>query len=198
VGVLYIGSSMPKISSLKEIKNGQVLIYKDEPCHVLEANFLRMQAAKPVMQTKMRGLKSGNTYRNNFKESDAPEIAELDRKSANFLYQDGTNYHFMDNESYDQLSLDKESLGDKTNYLTENLKVDLMYWNESLVSVDIPIKVDLKVIEAEPGVRGDTAQGSVNKPATLETGFTLQVPIFVKEGDTIRVNTEKGEYAERV
>lgn len=189
---------MPSISSLKEIKKGMILIYNDEPCQVLEANFLRMQANKPVMQTKMRGLKSGNTYKNNFKEGDGTQTAELVRKSANYLYHDGINYVFMDNESYDQISLSKDSLGDKTDYLTDNLKVDLLYWNDEIVSVDIPIKVDLKVAETEPGVRGDTAQGSVNKPATLETGLTMQVPIFIKVGDTIRVNTEKGEYVERV
>jgi elongation factor P len=186
------------ISSLKEIKKGTVLIYQDEPCLVLEANFLRMQANKPVMQTKMRGLKTGNTYKNNFKEGDGTKTAELTRKSANYLYHDGTNFVFMDNESYDQLTLAKDSLGDKANYLVDNLKVDLLYWQDELVSLDIPIKVDLKVTETEPGVRGDTAQGSVNKPATLETGLTIQVPIFVKQGDTVRVNTEKGEYVERV
>ena len=189
---------MPTISSLKEIKKGTVLIYNDEPCQVLEANFLRMQANKPVMQTKMRGLKTGNTYKNNFKEGDGTQVAELTKKSVNYLYHDGTNFIFMDNESYDQISLSKDAMGDKTNYLTDNLKINLLYWNDELVSLDIPIKVDLKVTATEPGVRGDTAQGSVNKPATLETGLVLQVPIFIKVGDTIRVNTEKGEYAERV
>lgn len=189
---------MPTISSLKEIKKGLIIIYQNEPCMVLEANFLRMQAAKPVMQTKMRNLKTSNVYRNNFKENDGVVIAELERKSANYLYNDGNNYEFMDNETFEQISLDKDTLGDKTDFLTEGTKVDLLYYNNQIVSADIPIKVELKIAATEPGVRGDTAQGSVTKPATLETGLVIQVPIFVKQGDIVRVNTEKGEYAERV
>lgn len=189
---------MGSLSTLKDIKRGLVVIYNDEPCLVLEADFLRKQANKPVMQTKIKGLKSGNVYNNNFKEATLPDTADMERKSANFLYHDGMHFYFMDNESFEQIPLGEEAVGDNANYLTENLKVDLLYWGHELISIAVPIKVELKVTETEPGVRGDTAQGSVNKPATLETGMTLQVPIFVKEGDTIRVNTEKGEYVERV
>ena len=104
----------------------------------------------------------------------------------------------MDNQTYDQIFLNSENIGENINYLKDNMPVTLLYWQNQLIRLEIPIKVDLKVIETEPGTRGDTAQGTVTKPAKLETGYTLQVPIFVKEDDTIRINTETGEYAERV
>jgi elongation factor P len=189
---------MASISSLKEIKKGLVLVYNNEPCLVLAASFLRMQQRKPVMQTKLKGLQSGKSFEYSFKQGESIETADLERKSVNFLYFDGTNYVFMDNQTYDQLSLPAETVGEKADYLVADTTLDLLLWDGQIVSLDLPIKINLKVVEAEPGVRGDTAQGSVTKPAKLESGATIQVPIFVKEGDVVRVNTEKGEYVERV
>lgn len=189
---------MGTISSLKEIKKGIVLIYNNEPCQVVEAKFLRMQQRKPVMQTKLKSLASGKAYEYSFKQGEDVETADLERKSANYLYHDGNNYVFMDNTTYDQIFASEETLGDAAHFLKENLSIDLLYWNNEIVSVKLPPKVDLLVTEAEPGVRGDTAQGSVTKMVTLESGHKIHVPIFVNQGDTIKVNTDTNEYDSRV
>jgi len=189
---------MSTVSSLKEIKKGVVILFKNEPHKVVESEFLRMQATKPVMKTKMCNLVTGSINAHNFSHGDKPDLISLSKKSANYLYQEGKNYVFMDNDSYEQISLSQENLGDKINFLSENLSVNLLFWDDKIISIETPPKVELEVTETEPGVRGDTAQGSVTKPATLETGHVVQVPIFVKVGDKVRVNTETGEYSERV
>lgn len=189
---------MATLGALNDIKVGMVLNYEGEPYQVLVANFVRMQQRKPVMQTKMKHLVTGRVLEYSFKPGDRVETADLARNKVNYLYQESDQYHFMDNNTFEQFSLSAELLGDKTNFMTEGMEVDVMYYNDKPINIDIPKKVELKVVETEPGVRGDTAQGSVMKPAKLETGVTINVPIFVKEGDLIRVNTEKGEYSERV
>ena len=189
---------MASLSNLKEIKKGGVILFNQDPCLVLEANFLRMQQRKPVMQTKLKNLQTGKTYDYNFKQGETVESVDLERTNANFLYRQGTSYMFMDNVTFDQVALEADRLAEKASFLSENLTVNLLYWGDKLINVEIPGKIDLRVTETEPGARGDTAQGSVMKQATLETGLSLKVPLFVKEGDVIRVNSSTGEYVERV
>lgn len=189
---------MATLGALNDIKVGMVLNYEGEPYQVLVANFVRMQQRKPVMQTKMKHLVTGRVLEYSFKPGDRVETADLARNKVNYLYKEGDQYHFMDNSTFEQFSLTAELLGDKTDFLKEGMEVDVMYYNDKPINIELPKKVELVIVETEPGVRGDTAQGSVMKPAKLETGVTINVPIFVKEGDTIRVNTEKREYTERV
>lgn len=189
---------MATLGALNDIKVGMVLNYEGEPYQVLVANFVRMQQRKPVMQTKMKHLVTGRVLEYSFKPGDRVETADLARNKVNFLYQEGDQYHFMDNNTFEQFSLSSDLLGEKTSFMKDGMEVDVMYYNNNPINIDLPKKVELAVTETEPGVRGDTAQGSVMKPAKLETGVTINVPIFIKEGDTIRVNTEKGEYSERV
>lgn len=189
---------MAVISTLNDIKVGLVVNYEGEPYIVLEAKFVRMQQRKPVMQTKMRHLITGRTLEYSFKPGDRLEIADMARTKVNYLYRDNDQMHFMDNNTFEQFSLPLTMLGDKIGFLKDGEEVDVVYYNEKPISVELPKKVDLKVIETEPGVKGDTAQGSVMKPAKLEAGATINVPLFVKEGDTIRINTDRGEYVERV
>jgi len=115
----------------------------------------------------------------------------------NYLYRDAGQFHFMDNGTYEQFSVPSSLLGDKAGFLKDGQEVDVLYYNNKPINIELPKKVELKVIETEPGVKGDTAQGSVMKPAKLETGATIPVPLFIKEGDVIRINTERGEYVER-
>lgn len=189
---------MGTISQLKEIKKGLVVIYNNEPCLVVDASFLRMQQRKPVMQTKMKSLSAGKTYEYSFKQGESVETADLIRTKANYLYKDNTGYVFMNNETYDQVAIDEDTLGDDKHYLKEGLTIDLLYWDEKLVSISLPPKVDLEVTATEPGVKGDTVQGGGTKPATLESGYTLQVPIFIKQGDILKISTETGDYDSRV
>lgn len=186
------------ISTLNDIKVGLVLNYEGEPVIVLEANFVRMQQRKPVMQTRLRHLITGKVLEITFKPGDRVETADLMRNKVSYLYREENQLNFMDNNSFEQFSLPAEVMGDKVKYLKDGQTVDVLYYNEKPINVELPKKVELKIIETEPGVKGDSAQGSVMKSAKLETGATINVPLFVKEGDVIRVNTERDEYVERV
>lgn len=186
------------ISTLNDIKKGKVLDIESQPCLVVEANFVRMQQRKPVMQTKLKNLITGKVLEINFHPGDRVEEADLAHRKASFLYSADNHAYFMDGESFEQFGINLEQLGDQSKYLKESMEVDALYYNGDPVSVAIPAKVDLKVITTIEGARGDTAQGKVLKPATLETGLEVSVPIFIHEGDVIRVNTETGDYMERV
>lgn len=186
------------ISTLNDIKKGLVVTINNEPYLVLEAKFLRMQQRKPVMQTKLKNLINGKVLENNFKPGDRIEEADIAKKKVNYLYHDQSGYHFMDNENYEQFFVPVETIGEPAQFLKEGVAVEAVYFNNQPISIQLPPKIDLKVTSAAPGVRGDTAQGKATKPITLETGLTINAPLFVKEGDTIRLNTETGEYVERV
>lgn len=189
---------MAVLGTLNEIKVGLVVNYENEPYIVLTANFVRMQQRKPVMQTKMKHLITGKVLEYSFKPGDRVEEADLTRSKVNFLYKDGDQLNFMDNSSFEQFTLPATIVGDSVGFLKDGQEVDVLYYNDKPINIELPKKVDLKIIETEPGVKGDTAQGSVMKKAKLETGANINVPLFVKEGDIIRINTERGEYTERV
>jgi len=186
------------ISTLNDIKKGLNVIQNDEPYVVMEANFVRMQQRKPVMQTKLKNLLNGKVAEVNFHPGDRVEEADLMRKKVDYLYNDGDNYYFMSQDDFEQFSIAKENIGDKAGFLKDGDKVDALYFNGNPVSVSLQPKVELKVVSAPEGVKGNSAQGRVTKVAELETGITIQVPLFVKGGDTVRINTETGEYVERV
>ncbi|MFA5124577.1 MAG: elongation factor P [Patescibacteria group bacterium] len=186
------------ISTLNDIKKGVSVIYNGEPYAVVEANFVRMQQRKPVMQTKLRNLLNGKIAEYSFHQGERVDEADMTRKKVDYLYNDGTSYYFMSQDDFEQFALSGESLSDKVGYLKEGDKVDALYWNNNPVSVSLPPKVEFKVISAPEGVKGNSAQGRVTKTAEIETGLSVQVPLFVKEGDTIRINTDTGEYVERV
>jgi len=189
---------MATISSLNDIKQGLTIIYNGEPHMVLRANFVRMQQRQPVMQTKMRNLISGKVIEYSFKAGEKVEEAEIRRKKMSFLYAAGNEYVFMDNTDYEQTSLTAEKIGETKNFLKEGSEVVLVFFDENPINIELSPKMDFVVTATADGVKGDTAQGRVTKPATIETGFNINVPLFVKQGDTIRVNTETGEYVERV
>lgn len=189
---------MSIIPNLNSIKKGINVIYENDPYVVVEANFVRMQQRKPVMQTKMKNLLNGKVAEVNFHPGDKVEEAELSRKKSDYLYNDGDNYYFMAQDDFEQFSLPKENIADLAGYMKEGDKMDTLYYNGNPVSISLPAKVELQVVSAPEGVKGNSAQGRVTKTAELETGLEIQVPLFVKEGDVIRINTESGEYCERV
>jgi len=188
---------MSVLPSLNSIKVGLNLLVNDEPYQVQTANFVRMQQRKPVMQTKLKHLISGKVLEISFKPGDRVEEADLEKKRADFLYQDPTGIHFMDNESFEQFTLELDALGKRALLLKEGMTVEVLYFNGKPVTISLPPKVELKVTDAPPGIKGDTA-GSVTQPITLETGLVINAPLFVKEGDIVRINTETVEYVERV
>ena len=196
---LFFSSSviMASIDSLNSIKVGMTLNYKGDPYVVLAANFMRCQQRKPVMQTKMKNLINGKVIEYSFKPGDKIETADLEKNKASFLYCDGEECYFMDNESYEQFSLSTKIMGKQKDFLIEGQDVEILKYEGAPVSLELPKKVELKVTEAAPGVKGNSTQAAT-KQITLETGMTIQVPLFIKEGEVIRVNTETGDYVERV
>lgn len=183
-------------SSLSDIKIGSKFTIQGEPYVVLSANFVRMQQRQPVMQTKLRNLISGKVLEVTFKPGDKLEEADLENKKATYLYKDEENAYFMDSESYEQFFFSVSQVEDKIGFLKEDTEVEVMRFEGKPVSIELPKKIDLKVTEAPPGIKGDTAQGGT-KQITLETGQVVNAPLFIKVGDVIRVNTDTGEYVER-
>lgn len=151
---------------------------------------------RAFVQAKLRNFRTGNSMDERFASTERIETVETTRRKLEFSYSDPTGYHFMDPEDFETVTLQADLVKDVMGYITENTPVDVLYIEDRPVQVDLPASVDLKVVESPEGVRGDTAT-NVQKPATLETGLTVQVPLFIKEGETIRVDTRNGSYMSR-
>ena len=179
-----------------QLRSGVVFIYNGQPYEVLEYEFLRMQQRKPVMQTKLKNIKTGKVVEYSFKQGERAEPADITRRKANYLYQEKNRFCFMEQENYEQYEIEKELVGEAAKFLKESQELDLIFYEDNIIGVQLPPKVVLKVISAPPGIKGDTVSGS-GKPVTLETGAIINAPLFINEGDSVRVNTETGEYVER-
>ncbi|MEA3272384.1 MAG: elongation factor P [Patescibacteria group bacterium] len=188
---------MAILSSLNSLKVGVRIIYNGEPFIITSARFVKMQQQQPIMQTKIKNLIDGRVLPVTFKSSEKVEEADLERTKASFLYKDEENVNFMDSESYEQFALSLSVLAGKDKYLKDGDEVEILKFQGKPVTLDIPKKITLKVKSAPPGVRGDTASGKVTKEVELENGLKIKTPLFIKEGDSIVVNTETGEYVER-
>jgi elongation factor P len=149
------------------------------------------------VRSKLKNIRTGSVTEKTFRAGEKVTRAHLERKTMQFLYGSGSDYFFMDTESYEQLSLDEKQLGSAVKYLIENMEIDVIEFKAEVVGVEVPMFVELKVAETDPGFKGDTASGG-SKPAKLETGLMVQVPFFINEGDKIRVDTRTGGYMERV
>lgn len=182
---------------LNDVKLGAIVLMNGEPFQVIWSNRMRTAQRKPVMQAKLRNVISGKVLEYNFKFGEKVLAADVTRENANFLYADEDGTHFMNNESFETVDLPKEVTLEQEPFLKEGTKVIILRFNGNPVSIELPIKVDLKVVESPPNVVGNSG-GNVTKPVKLETGLTVQAPMFIKEGETIRINTDTGEYVERV
>ena len=178
------------------MRPGMVVRWKGKLFTVFKTEHRTPGNKRGFVQAKLRNLESGALIEHKFGAEDYLEKAFLDEKRVQFLYAEGDSYNFMDNENYEQYALDAEVLGDAVGYLKENLELKLEFYEGRPISVELPDKVDLKVVETEPGIKGASAT-NVTKPAKMETGITVQVPPFIEEGESIRVNTEDGSYVER-
>ena len=181
-----------------DLRKGVRILIDGEPYEVLDSNPMKKAQRRVVMQTKLKSLLSGNVLERNFHQGEAFEEAELSKLSSKFLYAHRGRYFFSEVENPSKrFDLGEEIMGNQAKFLKPNELVDAIIFNEKVASISLPIKTSLKVTEAPPGVKGDSAQGGT-KIVTLETGAQVSVPLFVEEGDTIEVNTETGEYARRV
>ncbi len=184
--------------SVNELKPKTFFIFEGQPWVILEAHHLKMQQRRPVVQTRMKNLINGKIVERNFAQSDIFEEADIKRGEVKFLYNHRDEYWFCHKDDPSKrFLLDEEILGDTTKFLKNNLIVGAILFNDQIINIELPVKMDFKVVEAPPAIRGDTAQGGV-KQVVIETGVTVNTPLFVEEGDTIRVNTETGQYVERV
>lgn len=182
--------------NLNEIKLGKVLLVNSGPYVVVRADHHKMGRGGAVLKVKLKNLIDGSILDKTFQGNDKAEEANTERKKANFMYKDTDKAFFMENESYEQFEIDLEAIGDKAKFLKDGTDVDVLYFDNNPVSIDLPIKMKFKVTEAPPGVKGNSA-GNVTKKITIETGAEITAPLFINEGDEIMVNTEKEEYAER-
>jgi len=181
---------------ITEIKTGKKIIWNGEPYIVLEYQHSKIGRGGAVMRTKMRNLISGASIDYSFQGADKIDEAEISKSHAQYLYQEGDECFFMDTENYDQFSLSRSVLGDSVNYLVDGTEVFILNWNGRPINVEIPVKVTLTVTDAPPGLKGDTASGG-DKVVTLETGLQVTTPLFIKVGDRLTINTEKGTYVSR-
>jgi elongation factor P len=163
---------------------------------VLDFEHIKMGRGSAQVRLKLRDVRDGHTVDKTFQATAKLARARVDRQKCQFLYEDGDLYYFMNTESFDQIPLNRNQVGDAANYLTENATCDVLTYGDEPIGVEMPAAVVLTVAESDPGVKGDTASGTT-KPAKLESGLTVQVPLFVNPGDKVKVDTRSGEYLER-
>src|SRR4051794_2792093 len=190
------GFTMPAITT-NDLKNGITLELDNGLFQVIEFQHVKPGKGGAFVRTKLRNLKSGNTLERTFNAGIRVEQAILDRADMQFLYRDGDDYVFMDTATYDQMTVTPIALGDAADYMAESMMAQIAVYQGEIVSVDIAASVELEIAETEPGVQGDRSTGG-RKPATLSTGKIIQVPLFINQGDKVKVDTRTGEYMTRV
>ena len=182
--------------STADFRNGLRIVFDGEPYTIVDFQHVKPGKGGAFVRTKLKHMRQGRVIDNTFRAGEKVALVDFEDKHMQFLYRD-ERYHFMDMESYEQVSLSAEEVGDAREYLREQTEVDVLYIDGSPVSVDLPNFVELAIARTDPGVRGDTAQGGT-KSATLETGAAIQVPLFLNEGDVVKIDTRTGEYLGRV
>lgn len=180
-----------------QIGKGHVLLWKDEPYLVTEREFVNPGKGAAFVRVKLKGLRSGKALQETIKTNESVEEADVFDRDAQYLYADDEAYHFMDAENYEQFLVQRAGLEDKIYFMREGDTYRIIMWEATPIDVEIPLKMTLEVAEAEEAIKGDTVTGAT-KPIKTETGLEVKVPIFIKQGDKILVNTESGEYVERV
>jgi len=180
-----------------ELRKGITIELDGELYQVLEYQHLKLGRGSAVVRLKLRDIRAGHITERTFQASEKFTRARLDYRTMQYLYNDGDLYYFMDEENYEQIPLNASQLGDALNYLKEGMSLEVSSYKGELIGVELPITIELKVTDTGPGFKGDTATAGT-KPATLETGITIQVPLFVNTGDIVKVDTRTGSYLERI
>lgn len=178
------------------ISKGLAIRFKDQPWLITKTDFVSPGKGTAFTRTKLKNLKTDQVIEVTFKSGESIEEIETIRKRCQYLFSDGSNFHFMDNETYEQFSLSKESIGDADKFLLDGTECYALHIEGTPVSIQLPPKMDFKVISTTPGVKGDTATGGA-KECTIETGAIIKVPLFIKEGEMIKVNTEDSTYVSK-
>jgi len=183
--------------STNEFRSGLKILIDGDPCVIVENEFVKPGKGQAFNRVRIRNLKTGRVVDKTFKSGDSVEAADVVDTEMQYLYADGEFWHFMVPDTFEQYAADENAVADARPWLKEQDSCQITLWNNTPLTVTPPNFVDLKIVQTDPGVRGDTAQGGV-KPATLETGAVVKVPLFVEEGEIIRVDTRTGDYVSRV
>jgi len=183
--------------STSEFRKGLKVELNGEPFVMVDFQHVKPGKGGAFVRTRLKSLWSGNVMDKTFRSGEKVETPDLEERAMQYLYPEGETLVFMDNETYEQLAIPKEVVGEGIRFLKENIDVTVLFHNQKPIGLDLPYFVELEVVETDPGVKGDTASGG-SKPATLETGAVVQVPLFVKEGDILKIDTRDGSYIERV
>ena len=186
------------MASTNEIKKGVVIRHQSDLFAVVEFQFVNPGKGGAFTRTRMKNLANGKVIEITYKSSESIDIVEVNFQTMQYLYKSGETHSFMNMESYEQVDMDADLIGDDAKYLKEGLKVVVGLYEERPVSIQLPKKIQYSVVEAPPAVKGDTASGNVTKEIVLDNGLTIKAPIFIKTGDEVLVNTEREEYSERV
>ncbi len=182
--------------STAEFKKGLKIQYDGQPYTIVDFQHVKPGKGGAFVRTKLKHMRQGRVIDNTFRAGEKVALVDFDEKHMQYLYKDD-RYHFMDTETYDQISLSPDEVGDARDFLKENTEVDILFIDDSPVTVELPNFLELRITKTDPGIRGDTASGG-SKPATLETGAVVQVPLFLNEGDVVKVDTRSSEYLARV
>jgi elongation factor P len=183
--------------STSDFRPGLVIKYNNEPWTIVEFQHVNPGNWRAFVRTKLKNIKSGKVIENRFRAGEAIDIIRIERKEFQFLYRESNGYVFMDKESYDQMSVDEKQVGDGAGFLKDGESVDILLNGAEIMGIELPITVELAVTETVPGVKGDSANAGT-KPAKVETGAMINVPLFINEGDMIKIDTRSGDYIERV
>ncbi|KAA0874638.1 elongation factor P [Nitrincola tapanii] len=182
--------------SSNQLKNGLKVMLDGDPCNMLDVEFVKPGKGQAFTRVKLRNLLTGRVWERTFKSNETIESADVMDTDMEYLYNDGEMWHFMDPNSFEQVAAEKNAVGDAAKWLKEQDKITVTLWNGNPIAVTPPNFVELEVVETDPGVKGDTAQGG-SKPATLTTGAVVRVPLFIEIGEKLRIDTRTGEYVSR-
>lgn len=185
------------MADTSDFRNGLIIKFKNDLYTIVEFQHVKPGKGGAFVRSMLKNLKSGKVIDNTFRAGEKVDVVKVERKKFQYLYRDGDSLVCMDNQTYEQINIAIELFGDGVNYLKESEEVEILFNGSEIVSVDTPIFAELKVVETEPGFKGNTATGAL-KPAKLETGATINVPLFINEDDLLKVDTRTGEYVERL
>ncbi len=180
-----------------QFKNGLRIELDGEPMTITYFQHVKPGKGGAFVRTKVKNLRTGRSFDKTFRAGEKVQEADVEDRRMQYLYQDGESLVFMDTSSYDQIPIQSEQVGDDRRFLKENTEIDVLFWNGKPINIELPAFIEVEITQCDPGLKGDTASNTT-KPATIETGAVVQVPLFVKEGERIRVDTRTGAYVERV
>ncbi len=188
---------MAAVLTAGELRKGAKLEIDGEPYLIVDFEFTKPGKGQALYRCRLKNMITGAQFDRTYRSGDKFNTADLEEQEMQYLYNDGQTFHFMNMSSFEQIEMSGEAVGDASNFLSENLMVSVLLFDGRPIALTVPNFVDLQIVSSAPGIKGDTASGAT-KPATLSTGHVIQVPLFVEEGETVRIDTRNGQYVERV